>query len=145
MNPIPATANIRSAVLLDHSLDPIATGTVTYYLQVISGSGGNDGKWYVSDNTWNAAETAYGAGSANGTQGAWTRSVRAEGWIEGSYYVEYWKDSLGRIANAPGGVVYCTDVVGTVTTLTGHTPQTADVADVKEVTDKLDTIIEVIV
>ena len=128
MNPIPSAVNIRSALLRDHSGDAIIAGTVNYYLKAITGA--NAGKWYVSDNSWNAAETAYGAATHEGS-GSWSRSVRAEGWVNDVFYVEYWIESTGKIGSAGGnmGALSCN-------------PSGADAAAVKVVTDKLATMIE---
>ncbi len=110
-NPIPAAINIRSALLLNHSGNPITTGTVNYYLIALDGD--NAGKWLTKDGNWSASEAAYGStgtpsyADAKGTAGVWEQSVIAAGWIDGVTYREYWMDTLGYVGNAPGETVYC--------------------------------------
>ena len=94
-NPIPASANVRTADLVARADgSPIVAGaTVNYY--VIANTGANAGNWFDgSSNTWSATEVA--ADSANMSHkadGHWQVSINAACWIDGVEYTEYAKES----------------------------------------------------
>ena len=94
---------------------PITTGTVTFYL--IAKTGANAGKWFqTSDDSWQVAEAAAGAGSHT-SDGHWTCSIDAAAWLADTRYSLYAKES-GDL-HIPYSEEVCDPILSNVTQISG--------------------------
>ena len=103
-------ANTVSLDVIDKDTsEPIAVGTVNFYLIALNGA--NAGKWFrAADATWQAAEAS--AGSATYKGGAsWRLEIAASAWKHGTTYNLYAKET-GDL-----NVVYTEKVTGLLVTI----------------------------
>ncbi|MFA5436402.1 MAG: hypothetical protein WC372_10240 [Candidatus Neomarinimicrobiota bacterium] len=95
---------------------PITSGTVTFYLQALTGV--NAGKWFrTSDDTWQETEEAAGVGSHQ-ADGHWTCTVDSAAWISGVRYFLYAKES-GNLH-----IPYCEEITDRMAAPTNITVET---------------------